>query len=221
MASCGIEDYEYLYPPSEYSSGTTILIKHNTQNKESSSFLGYQFYYKIYQGDSSSTPPTTASTDGATIEANWSTIYPDVIVKRMTDAGYVKMVSSKDLSSSTVTSLKADPLFNIGSTELAKTVVASLDLSSGIWSKTVDNGTPESYYLRRQATSATSEHLSFTDLEYSSTDCDTTNPSGSKFWIRIYAVAYGVNSDWTPVYGTPIRATTNNSTSYDTLYLGP
>jgi len=220
LASCGIEDYVYLYPPSEYSSGTTIIVKHNTQNKEASAFLGYQFYYKIYLNDSSSTPPAAATADAATIEANWTTVYPDVVVKRITDAGYVKMASSKDLDSATVTTLKADPFFDLSSSELSKSVAATLYLNTGTWSKAVDNVTTSTYYLRRQATSSTSEHLSFTDLEYSSTDCDTTSPSGSKFWIRIYAVAYGVNADWTPLYGTPIRAT-SSTFSYDTLYLGP
>jgi hypothetical protein len=220
LASCGIEDYDYLYPPTELSSGTTIIIKHNIQNMEANAFLGYQFYYKIYQGDSASTPPTAANTDAATIESNWTSVYPDVVVKRMTDAGYVKMASSKDLSSSVVTTLKADPFFDISSGELAKSVTATLYLGTGTWDKTVDNSTTNTYYLRRQATSASSEHLSFTDLEYSSTDCDSTNPSGSRFWIRIYAVAYGVNSNWTPLYGTPVRATSSGY-SYDTLYLGP
>ena len=221
LASCGIEEYEYLYPPSEYSSGTTIIIKHNTQNQEASSFLGYQFYYKIYQNDSESTPPTAASTDAATIEANWTTVYPDVVVKRLTDVGYVKMASSKDLSSPTVTTLKSDPFFDVSSGELAESVTATLYLNTGTWSKAVNNATTDTYYLRRQATaSSTSEHLSFTDLEYSSADCDAANPSGSRFWIRIYAVAYEVDTDWTPLYGTPVRATSSGY-SYDTLYLGP
>lgn len=220
LASCGIEEYDYLYPPTELSSGTTIIIKHNTQNLDVSSFLGYQFYYKIYLGDSSSTPPTAANTDAATIESNWTTVYPDVVLKRMTDAGYVKMASSKDLSSPVVTTLKADPFLDIGSGDLAKSVAATLYLGTGTWDKTIDNSITDSYYLRRQATSASSEHLSFTDLEYSSTDCDPGDPSGSCFWIRIYAVAYGVDTDWTPLYSAPVRATSSGY-SYDTLYLGP
>lgn len=221
LVSCGIEDYEYLFPPSEYSSGTTIIIKHNTQNQDASAFLGYQFYYKIYLGDSENTPPTSASNDAAAIESNWTTVYPDVVVKRMTDAGYVKMASSKDLSSPTVTTIKADPFFDISSSELADSVTATLYLGTGTWNKAVDNSTTATYYLRRQATvPATSEHLRFTDFEYSSEDCDPTSPSGSKFWIRIYAVAYGFDTDWTPLYGTPVRATSSGY-SYDTLYLGP
>lgn len=223
LASCGIEDYEYLYSPYEYSSGKTLIIKHNTQNQSSSSFLGYQLYYKIYLGDSTSTPPTAATTDAATIEANWSDIYPDVIMKRITDAGYVTMVSSNDLSSSVVTSAteKADPFLAISSTELTKTVLATLDLASdsGTWKKNVD-GVDTEYYLRRRATSSSSdEYLSFTDYEYSTKDCDTTT-SGTVYWLRAYAVAYGFSSDWTPFYSTPTRAT-SSTFSYDTLCLNP
>lgn len=222
LASCGIEEYDYLYPPTELSSGTTIIIKHNTQNQEVSSFLGYQFYYKIYLGDSSSTPPTAANTDAATIESNWTTVYPDVVLKRMTDAGYVKMASSVDTtdgSSTVVKTTKSDPFLDVSLLEATESVMATLDLNSGIWTKLV-NSASESYYLRRQATSSSSEHLSFTDLEYSSTDCDPGNPSGSYFWIRIYAVAYGVDTDWTPLYSAPIRATSSGY-SYDTLKLSP
>jgi len=222
LVSCGIEDYEYLYPPTELSSGTTIIIRHNTQNKDSSAFLGYELYYKIYLGDSSSDPPAVAGTDASTIEASWSTVYPDVVVKRITDAGYVKMASSKDLSSATVTTLKGDPFFDISSGELPKAVDATLNLigEAGTWNKTVDNSVSSTYYLRRQATSSTSEHLLFTDYEYSKIDCDPSNTSGSKYWIRIYAVAFGFNSDWSYLYGTPILAT-SSTYSYDSICLNP
>lgn len=219
-SSCGLESYEYLYAPAEFSSGTTLIIKHNTTNKDSGSFLGYQFYYKIYCNNDSSTVPSAAGTDSATIEANWSTIYPDVIVKRMTDAGYVTMVSSRDYSNPSVIFPKTEPLLRIETGELAKSITATLDLKSGEWYKTVDSTVTETYYLRRRAKSGTSsEYIGFSDLEYSSDDCDPSSASGTKFWIRVYAVAYGFSSDWSPFFSTPIIATSSNF-NYETVYLG-
>ena len=220
-SSCGLESYRNLFAPIELgSSGTTLIVKHNTSNKDSSDFLGYQFYYKIYCNNDSSTIPAAASTDAATIESNWTDIYPDVVVKRMTDAGYVTMVSSDDHTSSVVTLAKTEPFLRLDSTELAKAVTATLDLHSGEWYKTVDSVVTETFYLRRRAKSGTaSGYLSFSDLEYSSEDCDSSSTTGTRFWLRVYAVAYGIGTDWSPFFSTPTRAT-SSSFGYDTLYLG-
>ena len=198
LSSCGLEDYEYLYPPSEESSGTTLAVVHNVNN-DSLNFLGYQVYYRIYCGTSGTVPPTAATTDAATIEASWSDVYPDVVIKRIKDAGYAAMISADNYTNASVgvSDLKPDPLIDVDSTEAALKVIGTIFLSSeGKWTKSVAGSITATYFMRRNTLdSATSCYRAFDDLEYSSDDCTGT---GSYYWIRAYAFAYGLDNDLQP-----------------------
>ena len=218
LSTCGLQEYEYLYPPSEASSSTDLVIYHNTSNI-SSTFLGYQIYYRIYCGTSSVTPPAAAITDASTIESSWADVYPDVVIKRLKAAGYVPMVSSSSLSSPYVTSIKPDPFLAISSSESSSSVHGIISLSSvnsGQWTKTVGSATSTTLYVRRNAKDASSNYRTFYDLTYSDDDCEGT---GNYFWIRAYAFAYGLDNSFSPFYSTPIRLTSSTYDA-DTLYLG-
>ena len=91
--SCGLEDYPYLYPASgvSQSSSTTLDFSHNTENNSASCFLGYEVYYRIYDGTASS-PSSVASTDGAYIESGWDSVTPDVILARLKAKGYARLL---------------------------------------------------------------------------------------------------------------------------------
>jgi hypothetical protein len=196
---CGLQDYEYLYPPSESSTGTLIAFTHNTANS-TSDFRGYEVYYKIYLTSDTTSPPAAAS-DAAKIEASWSTVYPDQVIKRIKDAGYVGIAAS---SSTPVTSLKTPPLVTIANADVSKLVQASINLLPGTMTVTVP-GLPDtvtSYYVARKALEADGKtYRSFSDFTASSTDCDTT--SGSHFWIRAYAFGYGLDSNFAEFFGLP------------------
>jgi hypothetical protein len=197
VMACGFQDYVYLYPPTESSSGTLLALTHNTNNV-SAYFRGYEVYYRIYL-TSDTISPSAASSDASKIEASWSDVYPDQVIKRIKDAGYVSMVASL---TSPVMSPKAAPLVTVASADVAKLVQASLDLASGEMKVTVP-GSPDvvtTYHVRRNVVAPDSSYREFTDFTPGS-DCDSS--SGSYYWIRAYAFAYGFDGSLAPIYSTP------------------
>jgi hypothetical protein len=187
-ASCGLEDYPYLYPASaSTSANTTLTFSHNTAN-DNAYFLGYEVYYRIYDGTASGAS-AVASTDGAYIESSWDSVTPDVILARLKAKGYVRLVRL-DRSVS--------PLVPISSPSSSASVQLSLD-SIGLGYLFVGSSS-SSFTVRRNAyDSSGNAYRTFGDFTKSS-DCNydatggNSHASVSYAFVRAYAFAYGLNS---------------------------
>lgn len=215
LSSCGLEEYVYLYPPSEYySSGTSSLTRnmsHNTLNADSSFFLGYQVYYKIYGSSSLLEEPALAATEASSIESSSS---PDVAFSRLSGSyGYkpiIGMTSGGNLAST--------PIVRIADSNKADSIYASFDLENG--TVTVYNSSQtseEDFDIYRSATdnSSSSGYKSFTDLTTALADEDVDTKNGTAYyWIRVYGIAYGLNTaTFESIYSSP-------AVLADTIYLG-
>jgi hypothetical protein len=187
--SCGLEDYPYLYPAStSTSANTTLTFSHNTAN-DNAYFLGYEVYYRIYDG-SASGASAVASTDGAYIESNWNSVTPDVILARLKAKGYVRLVRL-DRSVS--------PLVLISSPGSSASVQLSLD-ANGLGYLFVGGSLYSTFTVRRNAyDSSGSAYRTFGDFTKGS-DCNyeatggTTSASVSNAFVKAYVFAYGLNS---------------------------
>jgi hypothetical protein len=188
-SSCGLEDYPYLYPASaSTSANTTLTFSHNTAN-DNAYFLGYEVYYRIYDGTASGAS-AVASTDGAYIESSWDSVTPDVVLARLKAKGYVRLVRL-DRSVS--------PLVPISSPGSSATVQLSLD-SSGLGYLFVGGSLNGSFTVRRNAyDSSGNAYRNFGDFTKGD-DCNyeatggTSNSSVGYAFVRAYAFAYGLNS---------------------------
>jgi hypothetical protein len=218
LASCGTEEYVYLYAPSEYNSpSSTSLTRnmlHNTNN-EGSIFQGYQLYYKIYGCTSPTEAPALAATEASAIESSSSS--PDVVYTKLTSTYGYKPVLAFQTSGKRIST----PIVKIASTDTGHSIYASFEFDSG--SASIEDTTAssiESFLIRRSVSdsdsSSTTGYKEFSDLRTAAADTDdvvTTNGS-AHYWIRIYALAYGLNSTtWTNVYSSP-------AVLANTIYLG-
>jgi len=199
-SSCGLEDYPYLYPASGVSqaSGTTLDFSHNTENNSASCFLGYEVYYRIYDGTASSAS-AVASTDGAYIESSWDSVTPDVILARLKAKGYVRLLHLDDLDGAdTVLVLAPAPFVHVLNTTTSAYVEFNLT-SSGAASITMNGGTPTSFTVRRTAKNSAGEYRNFGDFTKGD-DCnfDATGIGAGQVanyaWVRAYVFAYGLDS---------------------------
>lgn len=194
--SCGLEDYPYLYPASgvSASSSTNLDFSHNPENN-TSYFLGYEVYYRIYDGTSTSAS-TVASTDQSYIESSWTSVTPDVILARLKAKGYTRLIHLK-ADASTV---QAAPFARFSSSTSSGYCSFTLD-QYGTASIQVDGSTTESFYARRNATnSSTGVYRTFGDFTKDD-DCDFTSTgvaAGSKAsyaYVMAYVFAYGIDSN--------------------------
>jgi hypothetical protein len=203
LSACGVDTYVYLEAPIEASSSkssTTRILIHNTNNS-STSFLGYEVYYKIYCGGSdSSTPPASLDAEVTTLDANWSTAYPDSIISNLKNKGYRTMVGVKD-------GVTVSLLLPIDAADTGLAIQAELDLLGGTVRliRPSSQAVISSLSLYRNATSSTStssNYLEFSDPTIGD-DCDTKSGSTS-FWIRAYAVAFGLSDSLAEIRSVPV-----------------
>lgn len=213
-STCGIANYDYLYPPTDQSDAilsTTRILSHNTENANASSFSGYKIYYKIY-GSSSDTAPDSAASDASYIDSSWTSTYPDTIFQKISSTYGYKEIVGLDVSNGY--SLVSTPLVRIKKTSLSDAVIASLNLEDG--TITITDSTTSSqtnYAIRRKVIDTDASYKKFTDqLDSTDKDADVNYTDGSKYcWIRIYAIAYGQDNSFTDVYSIPcvLAATIN------------
>jgi hypothetical protein len=193
VASCGLEDYPYLYPASGVSqqSGTTLDFSHNTENNSASCFLGYEVYYRIYDGTASSGVSSVASSDGAYIESSWDSVTPDVILARLKAKGYVRLIRTDRSSSPFVVISGATQ-----SSGQSVYVTFTLD-ATGTGNVMVNSATTETFTVRRNAyNSAGSAYRNFSDFTKGD-DCNYTTTSATDpdlAYVRAYVFAYGLDS---------------------------
>jgi hypothetical protein len=200
-SSCGLENYVTFYAPSENSPSSTSptrILVHNTLNT-SLYFRGYQVYYRIYASDSNVTSPTAAASDASVIESSLSTTTPDTVVTRLKNAGYKQVVGLVGSSS-------ASPLISVAAADVEKTIIAKLDFNAGTAVVSVggvdQTASPyETRLLRRAVTNSLGEYRTFGDSAISD-DCSST--TGKYFWIRMYAVAYGIDNSFYNIYSLPL-----------------
>jgi hypothetical protein len=189
-SSCGLEDYPYLYPASgvSQSSSTTLDFSHNTANADSSCFLGYEVYYRIYDGGSSSAS-AVASTDGAYIESSWDSVTPDVILARLKAKGYVRLIR---------TDRSYSPFVAVSSANVGSSVYATFTLdTTGTGTVLVNSATSETFTVRRNCyNSAGTDYRNFGDFTKGD-DCNYTTTSAtdpSYAYVRAYVFAYGLDT---------------------------
>lgn len=194
--SCGLEDYPYLYPASgvSQSSGTTLDFSHNTENNSASCFLGYEVYYRIYDGTASS-PSSVASTDGSYIESSWDSVTPDVILARLKAKGYIRLIRT-DRSSSPFVSISSATR----SSGQSVYVTFTLD-ATGTGNVMVNSATTETFTVRRNTyNSSGSDYRNFGDFTKGD-DCNFTTTGvgtsqvASYAYVKAYVFAYGLDSN--------------------------
>ncbi len=172
---------------------------HSTENTNAY-FIGYEVFYRIYCGSSSTEAPASASTDASVIEENFSATVPDVIVQRLLAKNYKTIVGLVDGSG-------VSPLISISATDIGQSIQASLDLENGTAKIFVGNVLQASSpyqprEIRRNVTDSNSANRLFTDPT-TGDDCNTSSGS-TYFWIKAYAVAYGITDDFQNLYSTPL-----------------
>lgn len=205
LSTCGLEDYPYLYPASgvSASSSTTLDFSHNVENNGSSYFLGYEVYYRIYDGTSSSAS-AVATNDMSYIMSSWDDVTPDVILARLKAKGYVRLVRT-DRSSL--------PFVPVDSATMSsgEGVYTSFTLdSSGSAAIIVnsDSSDPRSktFSVRRNTlNSAGSDYRNFGDFTEGD-DCDYTtydNADPDYAYVEAYVFAYGLDDSLNTVVSRP------------------
>ncbi len=208
-SSCGLEDYPYLYPASGVteSSSTTLDFSHNPENS-TDYFLGYEVYYRIYDGTSSSAS-SVAGTDSSYIESSWTSVTPDVILARLKAKGYTRLIHLK----SDLTTVQAAPFVKFSSSISSGYCSFTLD-QTGTAVIQVNGSTTENFYARRNSTnSSTGVYRTFGDFTKDD-DCDFTSTGvaasakAAYAYVQAYVFAYGVNSaTLDTVVSTPKRLT--------------
>ncbi len=201
---CGIDDYPYLYPASGVSplSSTTLDFTHNTAN-DSAYFLGYEVYYRIYDGDSSSAI-ATATSDDSYIRSSWDDISPDVIFARLNSKGYSRIV---DVSSGAA---DAPPLVDVASADTGKTIYAEFALTAaGYGTIAIDGSLAKNLLIRRNSyDSAGKAYRNFGDFKKDS-DClfEKGLDPADYAYVQAYVFAYGLDANFKPLISRPTMLT--------------
>ena len=192
LQSCGIESYDYLYPPRENSSSTTSTTRtflHDTDN-DIEGFRGYQIYYKLYMGPSASVLPDSAISEASSIESYRSTGYPDTVIAKMETLGYRAIVP-----------LGINPVPVVSITDASKEAQVDINLIKETLTLNVD-GVEDIYDIRRSTYDTKGENRSFLAIDPIDDDVSTIS-GGDNMWIRVYAFAYGLNSSFSAFYSLP------------------
>jgi hypothetical protein len=213
LAACGIEDYIYFYPVTQYINRPSTVDKalnywsfktrdvDNVDGENADYFKGFEVYYKIY------TSPSTLSSDVSAIDSNNennpSTSYSYLINTK----GYERM--------SSVSRVGKYPLIAAGTTNRVVTIRLTdySNLTAGIM---VDGESLGQALRTLDDISVASSDYYFEYDEIDASDSSTTCDSDVKYtawatsdakncYVQAYVMAYGYDSNYKRIYSVPFN----------------
>ncbi|TVR93274.1 MAG: hypothetical protein EA428_02265 [Spirochaetaceae bacterium] len=206
LSSCGLDVVPFLYPPESPSAiGSGLQFLHDTRNNDtpqSDNFRGYEIYYKFYDF-SGVNGETQLQNDRNAIEAD--PIPPGTA--RLTARNYRRLRSLRN-DGSLETRLPLIPV-SIGS---APSIQLLFSGSVGVEGAFVlrNNNEADAARLVRAVDDADANPRLFYGLDqYATNHADIPNTinlltDSAALRIAFYAVAYGVQPDFRPLYSIPI-----------------
>ncbi len=197
LASCGWPTSDYLYPPSDFSSSGSNLVRliHETENIDDSVvaalFKGYDIYYRIFDTYSDAYSSYTYLDNNLT-SSNIATV--------TSSKGYYVLAKYDKINTAPDTTVPLIPV--------SDNTYSSFDLhlnADSRWTIIPDDTTPLYYILRDKSDSSTGDF--YRSSQYESGDHDYAGDgisSGSSVYIVFFAVSYGISSSLSELYSDPI-----------------
>ncbi len=217
MASCGLEEYVYLYPPNAVLSGDIFTFSNDTQN-DPTVFYGYRVLYRFYASASS------ADTAVGTVTSLY-TSYPTTIYDKMkTQAGFRDvLIGPAESDELRIDAGSRNDAFSVDldfQASVSSGGAATMVVSEGIPVTVPDISGSVSLYQSIEGESL----VGFTqsDLVYRNgifEDGIHYDELEGKTYLLIYVMAYGYNSSFGTVYSEPKRFI--GTTSYVVLNIAP
>jgi len=197
LFSCGLPTSEYLYPPSQFLSSGSSLIRliHETSNIDYSDiadlFKGYEIYYRIFYNSSDATTSYNTLTS-----LDESDSFASSTIETVADAQGYHVLIDGDTSKAALISVSNNDY-----------TYFALNLKpSEPWSISSDDATytPFINIVRNKTDSTTADFCD--SSEYSSDDHDYEGnriSSGDTLYIVFFAVSYGTSSSLNDIYSDP------------------
>ncbi len=206
LNSCGLDVVPFLYPPDSPSAiGSGVQFLHDTRNNDtpqSDNFRGYEVYYKFYDFSGAGNGETQLQNDRNAIEAD--PIPPGT--SRLTARNYRRLRSLRN-DGSLEARLPLIPVA-IGSTPSLQLLFSGSPGVEGAFVLRNNNDADATPLVRAINDGEERPRLFYGVEEYAANHADIPNtinlPNDSAaLRIAFYAVAYGVQPDFRPLYSIP------------------
>ena len=198
-SGCGLESTLNYNVPMNFNpySGNAITLQHDTTNGGIGGFFGYDVYYHVYANETDAT--NAVSMISTAIDT--TTYTPSQSLAKLKNYGFIRMAAFSDV---TDFGTLLEPVFKVS----APTAAANFSIS-------IDNSTDWFFSLNSSSTKTTlfrnignSNYLSFntpyfgngSDVDYTGNIAATASTT---VYVAMFAVAYGVDSTFTPINSYP------------------
>jgi hypothetical protein len=220
LGGCGLDVVPFLYPPESPSIiGSGVQFLHDTRNNDapqSDNFQGYEVYYKFYDFGATANGEAQLQNDRDAIEAD-----PEPPgTARLTSRNFRRVRSLRN-DGSLQTQLPSVPV-SIGSSPAIQLRFSGVADSPGAVLLR-NNDEANATTLVRAVNDGDAQPRAFYGIdEYAADHADIPNTidltdgdSGADLRIAFYAVAYGVQPDFRPLYSTPRFLATEISLDFE------
>ncbi|MFN2311190.1 MAG: hypothetical protein ABR590_03945 [Spirochaetia bacterium] len=207
LGGCGLDVVPFLYPPESPSTiGSGVQFLHDTRNNDapqSDNFQGYEIYYKFYDFGDGGSGETQLQNDRDAIEAD-----PEPPgTARLSSRNFRRLQSLRN-DGSLQAQLPLIPV-SIGSSPSIQLRFSGVADNPGAVLLRNNNET-DATTLVRAVNDANAQPRAFYGVDKYDADhpdipntIDLTDGGGANLRIAFYAVAYGVQPDFRPLYSTP------------------